>query len=292
MRYVDKYPHKGKVIPDGYFQYYDLQAGEVLTRMDENYNRILFLLSGESLLYCNEFVDRPFSRNQMLLIPQSALASFHALTPCCLLVCRFSLPIDGSSRAELGALWPCTHGLKPDFYSMDIMSPLTEFCWLMIRYLKDKVDDIDLHEIKQKELFMIYKSYFKQEETARLFYSILSPSLNFKVYVYQNYLKVSNVDELASALKMSRSVFDRKFKEAFGTTARQWISRQIASHLVYDAVDPDVTITDLIDRYGFNSGTQFNRFCRQQFDCTPQVFLKRVRDERHIPFKTDLGMRE
>lgn len=284
MLYADKYPRNGKVSLSGYFQYYDLQVGEVLTRMDENYNRILFLLAGDSLLHCNEFVDHPFSRNQMFLIPQSALASFRALTPCHLLVCRFSIPLDSSSRAELSSLWHYTRDLKPDFYSANVISPLTEFCWLLVHYLKDKVDDDYLHEIKQKELFSIFRCYYCHEELARLFYPILSPSLSFKMRVYQNYLKVSNGDELASMLEMSRSVFDRKFKEAFGTTARQWILRQIASHLVYDAVDPDVTITDLMDRYNFNSGTQFNRFCRQQFGCTPQVFLRRVRDERDIHF--------
>lgn len=287
MHYADKYPHNSKVVRSGYFQYYDLQAGEVLTRMDENYNRILFLLTGDSLLYCNEFVDRPFSQGQMFLIPQSALASFHAQTACCLLVCRFSLPVDSTNRARLRNLWPYAEGVKPDFYTSKIVSPLTEFCWLMVLYLRDQVDDVYLHEIKQKELFSIYKCYYRSEEMARLFYPILSPSLSFKMLVYQNYLKASNGDELASLLKMSRSVFDRKFKDAFGTTARQWILRQIASHLVYDAVDPDVTITDLMDRYNFNSGTQFNRFCRQQFDCTPQVFLRRVRDERHMPFKVE-----
>ncbi|MDR0756862.1 MAG: helix-turn-helix domain-containing protein, partial [Tannerella sp.] len=92
-----------------------------------------------------------------------------------------------------------------------------------------------------------------------------------------NYMSVKNVGELASLANMGRTTFDCKFKSVFGTSARQWMLNQIAKHVKAKAMDPDITISDLMEEFNFNSATHFNWFCKRQFHCTPLELIRNCR---------------
>jgi AraC-like DNA-binding protein len=70
-----------------------------------------------------------------------------------------------------------------------------------------------------------------------------------------------------------------KFREAFGASPRQWILSQIARHVRYRAMDPNVTIRELMSEFKFHSATHFCRFCKQQYGCAPGELLKKSRSE-------------
>jgi AraC-like DNA-binding protein len=153
---------------------------------------------------------------------------------------------------------------------------LTSFFDLLVTYLKGGIDCEHLHEIKEKEFFLVLRRCYSKEEIMSLLYPIIGIS-DFKSFVLQNYKEVENVSELADMSGMGRTAFDCKFREVFGISARQWMLKQIASHIRYKAMDPEITIKDVMNEFKFNSATHFNRFCKQQFDCTPGELLRQAR---------------
>ncbi|MCD8270337.1 MAG: hypothetical protein LUD46_19140 [Parabacteroides sp.] len=68
-----------------------------------------------------------------------------------------------------------------------------------------------MHEVKQLELFLLLRGFYKKEELANLFYSIIGQSIDFRSLVMENYLKVDHVDELAQIARMGRTNFNNKF---------------------------------------------------------------------------------
>ena len=129
------------------------------------------------------------------------------------------------------------------------------------------------------ELLLIISKFYTRREVALLLYPMIGLSLDFRSFVLQNYLKASNVDDLVQMSGMGRSNFDAKFNREFGMPPRQWMLKQIAKQVRHRASEPVVTIKQMINQFGFNSATHFNRFCRQQFDLTPGELIRQASAE-------------
>ena len=68
---------------------------------------------------------------------------------------------------------------------------------------------------------------------------------------------------------MSRSTFLRRFKSEFNDTAHDWMLKQTCQRIVGEIACPETTIKDLMAKFGFDSHSGFNRFCKANFHCTP-----------------------
>ena len=156
---------------------------------------------------------------------------------------------------------------------------MAKFVDSMIHYLQDKINCEHLHEIKQKEMFFLFKWYYTKKELSVLFHDLASDSLKFKSFVLTNYQKARlNVGELAKMAGMSRTRFDVKFKSEFGKPPLQWMQAQLANKILFMANEPEVTINEIMDTFGFTSQLGFIRFCKHQFNCTPKELLSRNRN--------------
>jgi AraC-like DNA-binding protein len=167
------------------------------------------------------------------------------------------------------------------FSPVPIRYPLSSFLDLLAVYLKGGIDCEHLHEIKQKEFFLVLRRCYSKEEITTLLHPIVGIS-DFKTFILRNYQKVENVAELVDMSGMGRTAFDNKFREIFGLSTHQWMLKRIASQIQYKIMEPDITIKDIMTEFKFNSATHFNRFCKQQFNCTPGEMLKRARAPKEI----------
>jgi AraC-like DNA-binding protein len=224
---------------------------------------------------CNEFTDRIINQDECILIPKSADMSCKALRDTELLVLTFDVMQDVCDKAMLQSYLPYYSQLTYTFTPTPIRYPLTSFVELLITYLKGGIDCEHLHEIKEKELFMVLRRCYSKEEIMNLLYPIIGVT-DFKSFVLRNYRDVENVSELVDLSDMGRTAFDCKFREVFGESARQWMLKQMAMRIRYKAMDPEITIKDVMNEFKFNSATHFNRFCKQQFNCTPGELLGRT----------------
>ena len=136
-----------------------------------------------------------------------------------------------------------------------------------------------LHEMKQRELFFYLRGFYSKEEIAGLFYPIVSRSFDFRNFVFENYRKVHSLKELIDLSPMSRSTFLRRFKSEFNDTAHDWMLKQTCQRIVGEIACPETTIKDLMAKFGFDSHSSFNRFCKANFHCTPSELIRRYRKD-------------
>ncbi|MDR1645324.1 MAG: helix-turn-helix domain-containing protein [Tannerellaceae bacterium] len=256
-----------------------IKKGSTLEKLSAACNHLFLLKEGELRIRREEYAPRKIRKEECILIPKGTKMSCEALEDSVLLVMSFDVLQHICDKAMLHSYQSMRDQVEYNFIPTPIRYPLTSFVDLLIGYLKGGIDCEHLHEIKEKEFFLVLRRCYSKEEILHLLYPIIGVS-DFKGFILQNYLKVESVTELVDKAGMKRTAFDMKFRETFGTSPRQWILSQIARHVRYKAMDPDVTLRELINEFKFHSATHFCRFCKQQYGCTPGELLKKSRFEQ------------
>ena len=127
----------------------------------------------------------------------------------------------------------------------------------------------------QQEFFFLLRGFYEKQEIAVLFHPIIGKEMDFKDFVMHNHTKVDNIEQLISLSNMGRSYFFTKFNEVFGMTAKQWMLKQRNQRILEQMTEPGVCIKDVIEKLGFDSQGNFNRYCKQHFGCTPKQLIER-----------------
>ncbi|MCD7969591.1 MAG: helix-turn-helix transcriptional regulator [Alistipes sp.] len=261
------------------FRYREDEAGSYFYFDDEPYNLMIFVLEGELTVTCNEFTNRTFKKGEILFIPKGSIGVSRSSQKSAVITCLFDVINNVCDKLNIHSYWPICRNIDYDFRPLEIIPQLYSFLDSLKYYMQQGINCEHFHELKQRELFLILRWFYKKEELAELLYPIIGNSLDFKALVLENYLKVSSVSELAELSRMGRSHFDAVFKEEFGMPARQWMLKQIAKHVKYHLSEPGVTISDVMIKFNFNSPTHFTRFCKQQFGCTPTELMTKLHSD-------------
>jgi AraC-like DNA-binding protein len=249
-------------------------GGTIHFNSDKNHN-LLFLLEGNIHFHTVEIVTRKLTSKEIILIPKGCVFSHEVRQDSELILFSFKMLRSICDKLFIQQMLNDNEAVEP-LSSIPIRYPLDNFLTTMTLYLDEGLNCEHLHEIKEKELFLILRAFYSKKDMTRLFHEIVGES-DFRSLIMHNYMKVRNVGELASLANMGRTTFDCKFKSVFGTSARQWMLNQIARHVKAKAMDPDITISDLMQEFNFNSATHFNWFCKKQFDCTPLELIRSCR---------------
>jgi AraC-like DNA-binding protein len=265
---------KKKAEFDPVFRFGKIGIGDFILNTGMLYNHLLFLKEGVIRMDCNEFYDRELRREQCVLIPKGANVSLTVLQPGTLLVFIFDILKNPFESHVLQSYQTVQSKMSYTFMPIPVREPLVSYLELILYYKDKGIEHKQLYEIKEKELFLLLHSCYTQEEVVTLLHPVIGMS-NFKNFIIKNYPKVRNVAELVRISGMGRTAFDYTFRNVFGTSARQWMLTQIAKQVEYKALEPEVTIKDLIKEFKFDSASHFNRFCRKQFDCTPGELIKK-----------------
>jgi AraC-like DNA-binding protein len=254
------------------FNYRDIKFGDKVD-FDKRHNYLVFLHEGEVLVTCNEFTNRRFTTGDIFFIPKSAATEFTATGNSKLMVCVFDTVKNVCDKFSLTSYWTICKTMKYDFRPVSIVPQFDVFLKQLNYYLEQGVKCEHFHELKQQEMFLLFRWFYPREQLALLFYPIIGKSLDFKGYVLENYMRVRNINELVQESRMGRSSFDVMFKAEFGMSPGQWLLKQKAKHIKFAMSTPGVNISDIMIKFEFNSATHLTRFCKQQFGCTPSELM-------------------
>lgn len=72
---------------------------------------------------------------------------------------------------------------------------------------------------------------------------------------------------------MGKCNFHCKFKQVFGTTAKQWLLKQRNQRILNKVMESETTIGELMEEFNFDSQAHFTHYCKQHFDCTPRELI-------------------
>lgn len=260
------------------FSFQEVKEGETLRFTDKYFNCFVFILEGEMMVSCNEFKNHLCQGGEMVFITQDSDTVAEAITDVQYILLSFDNHFTLCDQLSLDSL--CSGEQKLSVFSkIDIRPPLHSVLDSILFYLRHKIQCKHLHAIKQKEVFLILKTFYAKEEMSRFLAPMLNRNMDFKAFILHHYQEVKTVEELAGMCKVSVRSFNRKFNESFGDSPYSWMLKQKSRHIKTRLADGKTTFGTIIKEYGFSSPAHFTTYCKKQFGENPSKLRKQLLTE-------------
>lgn len=99
-------------------------------------------------------------------------------------------------------------------------------------------------------------------------------------YITEHCTENINVDDLADLAGFSKFHFARLFKQFAGMSCYEYLTQKRVAHAEQLLIQPDISITEVAMRSGFNSLSTFNRIFKTSKNCTPSEYKSLNRQEK------------
>lgn len=247
------------------FKYIEVEQGTVFNVAEKREKHLFFILEGSVKVRYNEFLDRVFSAGEMIFLPKSADCRGEALTKCSFITHIYDAPVRLCDKVGMDSIINSATQVQYEFKSLPICQTLNAYLLLLKTYLVEGISCRHLHEIKQKELFLIFRTHYSKEDLAQLFFPMLGKSLDFRSKVMAYYPDAKTVRDLAGLCRYSEGHFSDLFIAEFGEPPYKWMQKQKAKHIIGRLAQNDVSLKEIADEFSFSSQSHFNRYCKSQF---------------------------
>ncbi len=252
----------------------DENSTESIVNLDKNL--VIFLLEGRGVInYISHSLTCNIMKNEIIFLAKHSSFSYSISEKAKVLLFTFESPISGCDRhvLEEGEIYARKSIYK--FEPLKMVYPLNEYAKTLSYCLEKGVNCTHFHEIKHREFFMYLRFFYKKEEISNFLYPIIGQNYDFRQFILREWQVGVSMDEVINRSSMSKSTFIRAFKENFTTTPYAWYQKQVCNILIEKIIYPETTIKDLMEVTCINDPSQFNRFCRRNFKCTPkELFVK------------------
>ena len=277
------------------FTCYELKLGNEFRSRDLQLNFIVFVLGGSIEVSCNQYENCRIQQEQMILLMRSSAVHIKALKRTTLCMMYFDTFLSSCDQQLFNAYLPDTEKISYTFSPIAIPQLIARFLNQMRDIQEQNVDCQHFHNLKHREFFILLRHFCPREDLVRFLAPLLGRSINFRNKVMEKYaqLKSGRVTELADLMGMGRKNFDKQFRKEFENSPAKWMLEEKAKRLFVFLHEPDVTITDAIDHFYFNSSAHFNRFCLKHFSKTPGAIIKdsrKIRKRKKI--KREVSLRK
>ncbi|MDR1403100.1 MAG: AraC family transcriptional regulator [Tannerellaceae bacterium] len=251
------------------------RKGNTIQFKEIHLNHLLFILEGEVNVSCNEFKNHLCVGGEMIFIARDANMIAETYTDVQYLLLSFNNQLQIMDQLELGNLKEFSNE-RSIFNKLDIRLPLQGVLDSIIYYMNSKVKSQQLDEAKEKEIFLVMKTFYTQQELSRFLKPVLNQDMDFKAFVIKHYMEAKSVDELAQLCQLPIRSLTRKFKLYFGDSPYRWMLNQKAHHIKTILVDKKIPMQQIIKEYGFSSPAHFTTYCKKHFGMTPTAYRKEL----------------
>lgn len=256
------------------FKYIETKRGEKhVFEMVDTYT-VAFILSGEALVSCNEFVNVVFRKNDIVLWPMNSNCAWESLTDTSAITLTADNDLAVCDRIALKNHSDLWLNAIPEFKGLHIKPRLKEFLHSVKNYLDDGIACPYMHKTKQRELSTVFRAYYSPQELFDFFIPTVRSTYEFETFVMSNYLKMKGVKEFVDSSGMSLTTFNRKFKAHFKESPYQWIIKQKSKHIYHDLISTDKSFATIAKEYHFTDASHFNRYCKSMFGSSPSAMRK------------------
>ncbi|MFR9502750.1 MAG: AraC family transcriptional regulator [Rikenellaceae bacterium] len=236
------------------------------------HNAIFFLLEGEFLISFGNYRNVHIKAGELYFLPRGANVSACVVGSYVKYIAvRMEHDIDNSSI--INEILKGEYCEGESFRSLPIVKPLDTFLESVRYYIVNGMDCLRMQNIKINELYILLYDCYSKEDLASMFHVIHNGGSKFRTYILDNYKVSVSIDELAEKANMSRSTFDRTFKENFGMTPHKWIDIQTRILIQRKASEPNVTVKDMMYEVGVYNSSQFTKLCKRLFGMPPSRLI-------------------
>lgn len=252
------------------FSVHMLSKGDNFALPDKEENYIIFLLSGKLGIDFSQVGDKELHPNEMILIPQDSEGKGTVLEDSSFQLLAFDR--DHMNLCDKFSVEDVLSSAAPEdklSRSLPIYPPMQMVLDSVSFFLSNNISCIHLHEIKQKEAFLILRAFYTKEENAKLFAALLYDKINIPEFVRMNFLKVRTAEELAENYHLDFQEFTRQFVESFGIEPQKWMDKKKAELIKKDLKIVDIPYENIIKKFLFKSAEEFHGFCVKNIGKTP-----------------------
>ena len=244
-------------------------------------NHLIFILSGEVSITKDSKEETRVRAGEFIFIPLSSHYTGTVIQPGTYIsLSFFHDTISLCDKHMLSSYLDKAQHTPLCFEPLSVRAPLDMFLHLLESYLQAGVNCKHLHELKERELFIIFRTAYTKSEIIQLLYPIMGIEVDFKAAVLKHKDRVRSKQELAKLLGMSGSELHRKFTQEFGETVQSWLQKQknkeILSRLNYDFI----SIKEVAYELGFGSAAGFNKYCKNNFGCSPSELRQEIKKKQ------------
>ncbi|MFV0365371.1 MAG: helix-turn-helix domain-containing protein [Mangrovibacterium sp.] len=150
------------------------------------------------------------------------------------------------------------------------------------QYLNDRLDCHIFLKNRIKEFFLRINTYYPPEVVYNFFRLITNEDINFSEYVRTNWMKYPSTNDMAESLNMTPKSFVAAFKKTFNTTPYRWFKLQRSKIIHYQLISSQKPIKEIAFNNGFNTLSQFSKFCTAEIGSSPSEIRKSQSDFRRI----------
>lgn len=251
------------------FKYTQMNQDEHFSIEDKRAKHIFFIRQGRMKVRYNEFDYTEFGTDEMFFIPKFSDCHVVALTQCSFIVHIYSNDVKLCDTTTLQSMIRHSKSITYEFASLPINETLALYLELLRTYLQAGANCRHLHEIKQRELFILYRLCYRKEDLAHFFFPVLGKSMDFRDKIMTHYSSVKTVGELAAACGYSVSRFRELFSVEFGQAPYRWMQKQMPIQIKGRLTQTQIPIKEIADEFGFSSPSHFCKYCKSQYGETP-----------------------
>lgn len=254
--------------------HYNLPKGEHIPKDKCTQNCMLFMIKGELLINSEEYPGHTLRDKQFILQAIGSKIEILALSDVEYVVYQFNeLPVICDERyREI-----VNNAVVPLTYTPLVMSEqLFHLITSIPIFLGETTPCSKYIELKCKELVFLITNYYPLPQLSAFFYPISTYTESFHYFVMQNYSRVKNVEEFAHLGGYTTTTFRRLFKNLYGIPVYEWILEKKREGILEDLQHTNMRITEISNRYGFDSLSHFAHFCKDSFGDTPRALRKKA----------------
>ena len=265
------------------FRRLSAQRGDYYIGKKYAYNTLVFMLDGEVEFSYNEYVGRRFKKGDMVFIPHASHIYWQAITDVNMLIHTYDLSTESfCSNCVLSRMKFKVDGLEKveyDFQPLQMTTEIIQFAELINTYIASDYRCMHLHELKQKELFIIMQYAYSHKQMMEFFYPIIGEDIPFRTKVMKIAHEHLTVEEYAKRFNMSARNFARKFNAEFGETVYQWLLQRKIAQIKLRLSISNVSVADIIQEFKFADAPHFYRFCKDHFGHTSKEYTRLLRSK-------------
>lgn len=277
LLYVEEHLSCGKYLKEvnAGFIYQEFKKGyNGKPELETSTNYLIIILEGRIKISCNLWQNREIGHGEIFMVAKSSQLQGECTEDTKVLTLAFEGLVTSCDKLDFRYLAKLTNEISYDLDTVPVRHPVSLFCELIIIYLSEKANCSHLHEIKHNELFLCLRYFYTKQELAQLFYPMLSGSMKFRNFVFENYKNVKSARELVELSYMGKSAFYKEFSNEFGVSVKEWLTIKRLHKIVNSASHPDMTVKKLMVEFDFETLSHFQAYCKRYFKCSPTILIE------------------
>lgn len=255
------------------------KEGQKQSNYKTSISKILFLYKGQIKVFFNDLNESILlEEDKMLFLPEDTNIRIEGIQSSLSVVMKIENYDILYRQANLTRITlEDLESKKNSLTSLPIKTILKSLSNILIELTEQEIIHINYQELMRRMIFTLIDIIYSKEEVINFFYPIINKGLLFRNYILNSYTKTSTVNDFIQASGLSRTTFYKTFKEEFGISAKQWLIKQKMDYILDRFKDRSIPLKEIMLDAGFETHSQFTRFCKTNFNHTPSELISAYR---------------